>query len=316
VSLDVPVDTATAAPPPPAGESVLHGLARAARPRQWLKNLLVFAAPAAAHVLRDGGVLWRTIAAFGAFCLSSSGLYLVNDVADRDTDRAHPTKHRRPIASGVVPVRTALIVAVVLVACGLGLAAATGRVWLVAAVLAHATLTLAYTWRLKHVAVVDLVTVSLGFVVRALAGGAAARVPLSNWFVICTSFGSLFVVAGKRLAELDHLEREGRDAASVRATLETYSTAFLRLVIGVAMAVTMLAYCLWAFERASQSQGHGRGYWYELSIVPMVTALLRYALLLDDGHGGAPEDVFLSDRAIQVLGLGWVVLVALGIRGA
>ena len=315
MSIDAPATGPATAEPVPARESVGHGLLRAARPRQWLKNLLVFAAPAAAHVLSEGTVLWRVFVALGAFCLSSSGLYLVNDIADRDTDRTHPTKYRRPIASGVVPVRTAVVAAVVLLTAGVALAASTGRPWLVVAVLTHAALTLSYSWRLKHVAVVDLVVVSLGFVVRALAGGAAARVPLSNWFVICTSFGSLFVVAGKRLAELDHLEREGLDVAAVRSTLDAYSTAFLRLVIGVAMAITVLAYCLWAFERAAQT-GVGHGYWYELSIVPMVTALLRYALLLENGHGGAPEDVFLSDRAMQVLVGVWLVLVALGVRSA
>jgi decaprenyl-phosphate phosphoribosyltransferase len=150
--------------------------------------------------------------------------------------------------------------------------------------------------------------VATGFVLRAIAGAVAVDVPMSNWFLICISFGSLFIVTGKRYAELREF---GDYAGTVRSTLEAYNVAYLRLVLGVASSVSLLSYCLWAFEKARVAETT----WpmYQLSIVPMATAVLRYGLVLENGHGGAPEEVFLSDRALQALGIIWLVTFALGV---
>jgi decaprenyl-phosphate phosphoribosyltransferase len=288
--------------------TLAHELIREARPKQWIKNLLVFAAPGAAGVLDDGPALWRTIVTFVALCLAASGTYFLNDVADVEADRQHPIKRNRPVAAGTIPLPLATVVGIGLLLGSLVVAASTGR-WQVGVVVAiYIALTLAYSVWLKHIAVVDIVTVATGFVLRAIAGAVAVDVPMSNWFLICISFGSLFIVTGKRYAELLEF---GDDAPALRRSLDGYSVTYLRFILGVAASVTLLSYCLWAFEKARLADTS----WpmYQLSIVPMATALLRYGLVLDRGHGGAPEEVFLSDRALQALALIWVVTFALGV---
>ena len=292
----------------PAPSAVRSGLWRAVRPRQWSKNALVLAAPAAAGVLLHRDVVWRAALAAVAFCAMASALYLRNDLADLEADRAHPRKRLRPIAAGQVPLATADTASWLLGALGLGLGAATLRWQVVVALVVYGALTSAYTHWLKHEAVLDLLAVAGGFVVRAAAGASAAAVPVSNWFVICISFGSLFVVTAKRFAEQAQL---GEGAVQVRPTLGLYSTGFLRMVIGACLAVTSVAYCLWAFQNATL-HAH-RVPWYELSIVPMVGALLRYAFEVEAGRGDAPEDLFTTDRPLQALGLAWAALFALGV---
>lgn len=287
--------------PSPAG-----GLLRSARPKQWTKNLLVFAAPGAARVIAHGPVLAHSVVAFAAFCLVSSGTYLLNDVHDVESDRRHPLKRHRPVAAGQVPPRVALVAGLLGIAAGFAVGSMLG--WRMAVTLAvYLTVSASYTLWLKRVAVLDIAAVASGFVVRAVAGGVAAEVPISKWFLIVASFGSLFMVAGKRHAE--HVEL-GADRASVRSTLGDYSLAFLRYVWMLSSGVAITGYCLWAFE---QSAGRTGFPWYELSIIPFVLAVLRYALLLETGHGGAPEEVVLGDRGIQVLGLVWVLVFAGGV---
>jgi decaprenyl-phosphate phosphoribosyltransferase len=288
--------------------TLAHELVREARPKQWIKNLLVFAAPGAAGVLDNGPALWRSIVTFAALCLAASGTYFLNDVADVEADRRHPTKRRRPVAAGTVPLPLATVVGVGLLVGSLVVAATTGRWQVVVVVAIYIALTLAYSAWLKHIAVVDIVTVATGFVLRAIAGAVAVDVPMSNWFLICISFGSLFIVTGKRYAELLEF---GDNAADLRRSLDGYSVTYLRFVLGVAASVTLLSYCLWAFEKARVADTS----WpmYQISIVPMATALLRYGLVLDRGHGGAPEEVFLSDRGLQGLALIWIVTFGLGV---
>jgi decaprenyl-phosphate phosphoribosyltransferase len=168
-------------------------------------------------------------------------------------------------------------------------------------------LMVAYTRWLKHMAVFDIAVVASGFIVRAIAGGLAVDVPISRWFLIVASFGSLFIVAGKRYSE--HVTM-GAERETVRATLAAYSSGYLRYVYTMASGVTLLAYCLWAFE---QSRLEGSFPWFELSIVPFAMGVLRYALLLDEGYGGAPEEIVLSDRPLQVLGLIWLAIYAAGV---
>jgi decaprenyl-phosphate phosphoribosyltransferase len=282
---------------------------REARPKQWAKNVLVFAAPGAAGVLDDGASIGKALIAFVAFCMAASGTYFWNDLLDVESDRAHPTKCRRPIASGAVPESAARIVGSLLLVGSIAVAFATGR-WQAASIVAlYVAITLAYTVVLKHIAVIDLVTVASGFVLRAIGGAMAVDVPIRKWFLLCTTFGSLFIVTGKRYAEIREM---GEQASTTRATLSDYSPSYLRQVLSISVGATIVAYCVWAFETAELA---GSDFpFYELSIVPMLIALLRYLLILEQGQGGgAPEEVFLADRPLQVFGLVWLVVFGLGV---
>jgi len=284
---------------------------REARPRQWLKNVLVFAAPAAAGVLHEWPSLWRAVVAFAAMCAAASGAYFLNDIADVDADRRHPRKRFRPVAAGQLPVTTAAAMGVGLFAVSLVLAGLTSRGPLVLVVAGYIAVTLAYSAVLKHIAVVDLVAVAAGFVLRAVAGAVAVDVVMSNWFLLCISFGSLFIVTGKRYAELRQF---GDEAGSMRPSLDAYNVTFLRFLIGASVSITVVSYSLWAFEKADVT--HVSWPMYQLSIVPVVLALLRYGLILETGRGGAPEEVFLSDRTLQAVGVVWLALFALGLYRA
>jgi decaprenyl-phosphate phosphoribosyltransferase len=296
--------------PRAASSTRWSGLLRIARPRHWVKNLLVFAAPAAAGVLSHGTVAAHAAGAFGIFCLAASGTYFLNDTLDVEADRLHPVKRNRPVAAGVVPGPLAIGVSIVLMAASIGLAWWLAGSHLALVIAAYVAVTTAYSVRLKHEPVVDLACVSTGFVLRAIAGGVATGVPLSDWFIIVSSFGSLLIVTGKRSAE--HLEL-GELRGEHRRTLSAYPETFLRSVRLLAASVTVSAYCLWAFERSAEV---GRGHhpiWFELSIIPFVVAILHVELRFAQGLGGAPEEMALRDRTLQVLGLVWVALVAIGI---
>lgn len=286
----------------------MHALLRTARPKQWLKNLLVFAAPGAAGVLDQPRELALSVLAFASMCLAASGTYFWNDALDVEADRAHPTKSRRPVASGEISLRTARAIGTALPVAALVLASLTDRWQTVAVVAVYIAITLSYSAIWKHVAVLDLVAIASGFVLRAAAGAVAVDVPMSSWFVLVTTFGSLFIVAGKRYAEAHQL---GDGAHEIRATLGEYSESYLRFVLAVTCAGALVSYCVWAFERRDLTQAEYP--YYELSIVPVVTAFLRYALVLDQGHGAAPEDVFGGDRVLQVLGVAWLGVFALAV---
>lgn len=283
-------------------------LLRTARPNQWLKNVLVFAAPGAAGVLDQGDALWKSALMFVAFCLGSSGTYFWNDVLDVEADRAHPTKSRRPVASGQVSLGLAMTVGTVLPILAIGVASLTGRWQPVAALVAYMAITLSYSAVWKHVAVLDLVAIASGFVLRAAGGALAVDVPMSSWFVLVTTFGSLFIVTGKRYAEAREL---GDGAHEVRSTLGEYSEGFLRFMLAVNCGGALVSYCMWAFETRDLAGTDLP--WYELSIVPMLTAFFRYALVLDQGHGAAPEEVFRNDRVLQLLGLAWVIVFGIAV---
>ncbi len=281
----------------------MHPILRTARPKQWLKNVLVFAAPGAAGVLDQPREFGLTLLAFAAFCLAASGTYFWNDVLDVDADRSHPTKSTRPIAAGLVSVTTGKIMGTLLPIVALVLAWLTGEWRAVLVVALYMAITLSYSAIWKHIAVIDLVAIASGFVLRAAMGAVAVDVPMSSWFVLVTTFGSLFIVTGKRYAEARDL---GTDAGDVRSTLGEYSEGYLRIVLAVTCGGALVSYCVWAFETKELS-GTDLPF-YELSIVPMLTAFLRYALVLDQGHGVAPEEVFGRDRVLQVLGVVWIVV--------
>jgi decaprenyl-phosphate phosphoribosyltransferase len=282
-------------------KNVVIGLIKAVRPRQWVKNLLVLAAPLAAlggNVRYDyAEVLGKVSIAFAVFCLASSCVYLVNDARDVEADRQHPTKRFRPIAAGVVPEWLAYTVAVVLGGGALGIS------WLVSPNLAlvmaiYIAIQLAYCFGLKHQAVLDICIVSSGFLIRAIAGGVAADIPLSQWFLLVMAFGSLFMAAGKRYAELQLAERTG---AKIRKSLENYTTTYLRFVWTMSATAVVLCYGLWAFERDGST-----GSWFVVSMVPFTIAILRYAVDVDGGMAGEPEEIALRDRVLQFLAIAWI----------
>jgi decaprenyl-phosphate phosphoribosyltransferase len=281
-----------------AGGNSLTGLIRTMRPRQWVKNVLVLAAPFVGGVITVPDVLAAAGIAFVAFSLAASGVYLLNDVKDVHADRAHPVKCRRPIAAGLVAPRLALAVAVLLFAgaIGLSLLASTDLVIVVAV---YIGVQISYCLWLKHQPVVDIAIVASGFLMRAIAGGAAAGIALSQWFLLVTAFGSLFMVSGKRYAEIRLAERTG---AKIRKSLERYTATYLRFVWTLSATVVIMTYGLWAFQL---SQDGSR--WPVISMVPFVLAVLRYAVDVDGGNGGEPEEIALGDRVLQVLG-GMLVL--------
>jgi decaprenyl-phosphate phosphoribosyltransferase len=284
------------------------------RPRQWAKNVLVFAAPLAAGQLFDVDVLLPSIGAFVAFCLISSATYVINDVRDVEVDRNHPKKRARPIAAGHLSVTVALIAAVVLAVAALALSFAISLA-LGGVVTAYAVFTLAYSMFLKQEPVIELALLAMGFLLRAIAGGAASGLPISEWFLIVAGFGSLFMAAGKRYSELDRFVRDGgtsSDNGNQRKSLDGYTLGYLRFVWGVAAAVTITSYCLWAFDVAQTPSSFP---WAEWSVLPFVLAILRYGISVDRGGAEAPEDTALGDRVLLLLGLAWLVLFGLGALG-
>lgn len=279
-------------------------LLRAVRPKQWTKNLLVIAVPLASGQIGDPGVLAGTLLAGLAFCLLSSAVYLINDSIDVEADRLHPRKRQRPIAAGEVSVPTARVVAALLVLVGLALAT-VGGAQLLAVMIGYLVLQLGYSLGLKHEPVLDILLVTSGFVLRAVAGGAASDIYVSQWFLLVAGFGSLFIVSGKRYSELHTL---GPDSGT-RQALVRYSATYLRFVWGVAAGATLLSFSLWAFENPSD----GTLPWATISIAPFVAGVLRYAVDIDAGTAAEPEDIIWADRVLQAIGGVWLLVVLLGV---
>jgi decaprenyl-phosphate phosphoribosyltransferase len=292
---------------------VLTSLLRALRPRQWSKNALVFVAPAAAGAFHHRGTILESLGAFGIFCAAASSTYLLNDSMDADSDRLHPVKQNRPIASGDLAIPVAISAGAIL---GVGSVVAAWALagWKLALIVGlYAAITAAYSLYFKRVPVVELAFVASGFVLRALAGGIATHVPISTWFLAVTSFGALFVAAGKRSAELKAL---GDDSEDHRRVLGDYTTSFLQSALTLTAAVTVAAYCLWAFGSEGLARSiHHDTIWIQLSVVPVTLGILHVLRLLDRGEGGAPEDLVFGDRILQILGVMWVALFAAGVYG-
>ncbi|WP_172649693.1 decaprenyl-phosphate phosphoribosyltransferase [Rhodococcus opacus] len=285
--------------------SLAAGIVKAVRPRQWVKNVLVLAAPVAAGTATESEVLLPVALAFVVFCMAASGIYLVNDAMDVEADRAHPTKRFRPIAAGVLPVNLAFGMAVVLLGGSIALSFLAN--WQLAVVMAvYIGIQLAYCFGLKHQAVLDICIVSSGFLLRAIAGGVAAEIALSQWFLLVMAFGSLFMAAGKRYAELQLAERTG---AKIRKSLENYTTTYLRFVWTLSATAVVLCYGLWAFQQDDLKATN----WYAISMVPFTIAILRYAVDVDGGEAGEPEEIALGDRVLQLLAIAWIGVVGVAV---
>jgi decaprenyl-phosphate phosphoribosyltransferase len=282
-----------------------------ARPRQWIKNALIIAAPGAAGALGQDDVPGRVALACVAFCLISAGIYALNDSRDVAEDRLHPRKRFRPIAAGELAVRDAVILGSVWLLAGLGVCFAV-RPLLGVIGLGYVVLTLSYTLVWRHVLVIDVLVVAAGFVLRALAGGAAAPVALSHWFVLVISAAALFVAAGKRHAELMRIRTRSSAAGgnSGRRVMQGYSEGGLRLLLAGSGAVAVFAYWVWAFN-LTDIDGVP---WRPLTAIPFTVCLLRYGARVRAGGGEAPEEMVLSDRVLVLGGLVWLVLFALAVH--
>jgi decaprenyl-phosphate phosphoribosyltransferase len=272
-------------------------LLKACRPRQWVKNVLVLAAPIAGGIAFQPLVVAQMLVAFVAFCVASSGIYLINDALDVESDRAHATKRRRPIASGQLSLRTAWTTAAVLLPGALVLSAALN--WQMVMIVAiYEVVQLWYCLGMKNEPVIELTSVASGFLLRAIAGGLATQVLLSNWFLIAAGFGSLFMAAGKRYAEKRMVQETG---VAIRPVLNSYTDTYLRFVWTLSAGVLVTTYSLWAFALRQVSSNE----WSVISIVPFVMALLRYAVDVDSGAAGEPEEIVLHDRLLLILGGIW-----------
>lgn len=279
------------------------GLITAMRPRQWVKNLLVFAVPLASGQIGQPGVIPKTLLAFAVMCAASAAVYLTNDILDRQADARHPVKRTRPIAAGQVGVPLAWTVAILLAATALGLPVALGIPDLTVLVLSYLLLQAVYVFWAKHQPVLDLACVATGFVLRAVAGGVAGGIWISTWFLTVTAASAMFVVAGKRYSEL---VTHGQDGGT-RQGLREYSEGYLRFVWGVSVGIAVVFYGLWAAELGNG----GSAMWARLSVIPFVLLLLRYARDVDAGSAEAPEDLVWEDRVLQALGVVWAGMFAL-----
>ncbi len=288
--------------------TAIRDLVRGARPKQWVKNILVAAVPLASGTLLQPEVLLNTALAFVAFSCAASGIYFLNDVRDVEADRNHPTKRLRPIASGAVSPRVAVAAGIILLGTSL-VVAGLASVGLVTTIAVYAGLSLAYVLWLKHEPVIDLAIVSSGFLLRAVAGGTASDIAPSQWFLLVAAFGSLFMVSGKRYSEYRAVELSGDEMGLTRPSLREYSASYLRFVWSVSAAIAITAYALWAFDINEARES----VYAVLSIVPFVLAILRYARDIDQGAAGEPEDVVLRDRVLQLLGAAWLACFALAV---
>jgi 4-hydroxybenzoate polyprenyltransferase len=263
------------------------------RPRQWTKNLLVFAGLIFSRGLHEPALVARSVFAFAIFCLLSGGVYLVNDVVDAERDRAHPQKRLRPVASGRLPAGVAIVAGIALLV-GASIAAFLLSAPFGGVAVAYAVLLTAYSAGLKHVVIVDGLIIAGGFVLRALAGVIVLDIELSHWLLLCTILLALFLTFGKRRHELIALEG---GAADHRPILSEYSPQLLDQMIAVVTASTLMAYALYTFAPETQAKlGTTR---LPLTIPFVLYGIFRYLYLLYRRDlGGNPSEHLLTDRAL------------------
>jgi decaprenyl-phosphate phosphoribosyltransferase len=294
--------------PQPLGARIsrwLSAVMRSTRPRQWPKNLLVFAAPlAGASLGRQDGLAYALVAAF-AFGCASAAVYLVNDVADVNRDRCHPVKRNRPIAAGELPKAHALVLAAVFVALALDTGFAISAPWLTAATGAYLAISFLYSMVLKHIPVLEVMFVASGFLLRVLGGAAATHVRPSGWFLLVCSLGALGVAVGKRYTELVTL---GQDAIRHRPAMRSYRPGMLRFGQYGIGALMVGCYLLWAVGEDS----HARN-WHLVSSIPLAAALGRFAVLTGRRTIRPVEDLIIRDGAMLACEIGWLSLFVTGL---
>ena len=273
-------------------ERPVTALARSMRPEQWTKNLIVFAALIFGRRLFDPAAVGFSLAAFLIFCALSAVVYLLNDVMDRDVDRLHPVKSQRPLASGALTAKTALTAAGVVGAAALAAAAWLRMEFFVVAA-TYVALFAAYSRVLKHVVIVDVLTIAIGFVLRAAAGAVVIAVPMSNWLLVCTILLALFLGLSKRRHELTLLTST---ATGHRRILEEYNPYLLDQMIGVVTASTLMAYIIYCTSSETiEKFGTDR---LVLTTPFPIYGIFRYLYLVHQRGAGTPSDVLLTDRPL------------------
>ena len=284
--------------------SLLIALIKAIRPKQATKNLFVFAAIIFAGRLTDQVALLQTLAAFFLFTAVSGSVYLLNDVLDIEQDKLHPKKSKRPIASGALPIPLAIVGCAALAIVGIGFGFALRPVFGVA-VTAYFALQIGYCFSFKHIVLLDVFTIAIGFVLRTVAGGLATHIPISHWLILCSLQLALFLGFGKRRQELVELKE---NAGKHRKILDEYSLPFLDQMINVVAGVTIVCYSVYSIESESAVK-HPR-LWVTVPLV--IFSVCRYLYLVyQKGWGGAPDEVLLKDRTLQIaIGI-WLILVGI-----
>ncbi len=287
---------------------MLIALLETMRPRQWTKNLFIFAAVVFGRMLYDRGAVVWSIGAFIIFCFLSSSVYILNDIADAEKDREHPKKRNRPIAARRLSVSVALPVSVLLAVFSLALSLAISRGFAFFAAV-YLVLNLLYSFSLKHIVILDVLMVAIFFVLRAVAGAAAINVGISHWLLICTFLLALFIALSKRRHELVLLEN---NASSHRASLTEYSPYLLDQMIAVVTASTLMAYTLYTVDARTMAEFGTNHLMYT---IPFVTfGIFRYLYLIHQkGEGGDPDRIIISDRPFFINMLLWMAVVALAV---
>jgi len=290
--------------------SLSYSLVRSLRPEQWTKNLIIFGGLLFGQRLFDLPSALKATGAFAVFCALSSVVYLINDVADRDADRRHPLKRHRPIASGAVSTQLALITAAVI-----GLIALTSafllRVQFGYFATAYVALLAFYSGPLKHVVIIDVLTIAIGFVLRAAAGAVVIDVPISNWLLFVTILGALFLALSKRRHELVLL---ADDATSHRPILQEYSPYLLDQMISVVTASTLVAYAFYTINPETLEKFHTNH--LSLTLPFLLYGIFRYLYLVHQKEGGgSPAETLLNDRPLLACVALWALAVALIIYG-
>jgi len=286
-----------------AAESTPRALWRLARPHQWVKNLFVFVGLLFGHAWHDTALLHASVAAFVAFCLASSAVYAINDIADREQDRLHPVKRLRPVASGAVSVRAAGGFASALLVAGIGIGQWVGG-GVALCLIVYVALNVVYSLGAKQVVVLDVFFVAAGFMLRILAGTVGLGIPPSDWLLLCGLMATLFLALVKRRAETDALAGDGSEH---RAVLGTYSPVVLDNLISITAACIILSYSLYTMSPDTvKIHGSER----LIYTVPFVAyALFRYIVIChDQGRGGDPSRDLLRDPHILAAGIGWLLL--------
>lgn len=283
---------------------LVRDIVQSMRPRQWTKNLLVFAAILFAGKAGDPHALGQVVIAFAAFCILSGAVYLLNDSLDAERDRKHPVKCHRPIAAGRIPVYEGILLSITFALFALVVSYFVNFPFFLTA-LGYVVLTTAYTLWLKHQVILDVLAVSLGYVLRAVAGAEAITVEISPWLIICTLLLTLFISLGKRRSEIVQLE-DG--ATGYREILNEYSTGLLDQMIAVVTASTVVTYCLYTVdERTLQVVGTGN----LVYTVPLVIyGIFRYLYLMHQRKlGDHPDQLLLTDRPLLLTVLLYVIAV-------
>jgi 4-hydroxybenzoate polyprenyltransferase len=288
------------------GRSLALHLLLSLRPAQWSKNLLVFAGLLFGRRLFDAASVLDAVSAFAVFCVLSGVVYLVNDIADRESDREHPLKAQRPIASGALPVPIAAGIACALGAGGLAAAYAIGPAFAAVAA-AYLGLQIMYSFPLKHIVIIDVLTIAVGFVLRAVGGAVAVHVEISHWLLVCTILLALFIALAKRRHEIVLL---AGGAANHRPILGEYSAYLLDQMIGVVTASTLISYVFYTISPETQAK-FGTA-WLGLTIPFPLYGIFRYLYLVHQREGGgSPADLLLTDRPLLACVALWALTVAL-----